>query len=739
MDRQTMQIATGRDAPRSILFRWGRWSAAHHKGVLGGWVLLLVAAASLVPHFVESLGSTTSLSVRGSDSAHAGQRLRSDFPGRSAEQDLVVFSSASLHTGDPAFKRVVEQTLTALRADRRVTGVVSPYAPGGRAISADGSTAIASLRLAGGQSSRERAAGDLQTRLDRLQTRTVRIYVTGNSPIDAAVTKRSESDLARAEIVGELLASVVLLLALRTVVAAAVPALLAIAGLIFAYGLLAAVSLLYRFDATVEAVATMLGLAVGIDYSLFLVTRFRDELRARESVADAVATAVATAGKAILFSGTTVLISLAGLLLVPAQSFTGLAAGAMVAVAALVLVAIGLLPAALALLGRRIERLRVPVIGRERAGRGQPSLWERWAHVVMRHPLIAAVPVSALLLVAAAPAARMHFGLSLGTPAVTSTPAGHGYAIVADTFPAGVLAPIQIVVDKPHGRIDRGDLRAIRRLTQALEQDPAVGEVESATQTSANGGRGATIVTVAPNAAPDSSAAQQLVADIRTQALPHALGRTRLRAAVGGLPAQLRDLDHAVTHSFPLVLVAVLGASFLLLLVAFRSLFVPLKAIAMNLLSLGTAYGLLVLVFQQGHLKHLFGVETNGFIEVTMPLFTFAILFGLSMDYEVFLVSRIKEEWEQSHETRRSVGRGLSTTARVISAAALIMVAVFASFMGTAVIEVKQVGFGLAVAVLVDATLVRLVLVPAFMRLAGDWNWWLPARLEHRLPGRGSF
>ena len=247
------------------------------------------------------------------------------------------------------------------------------------------------------------------------------------------------------------------------------------------------------------------------------------------------------------------------------------------------------------------------------------------------------------------------------------------------------------------------------------------------------------IVTVAPKAAPDSSAAQQLVANIRAQVIPHALGgQTQLRAAVGGLPAELRDLDHAVSSSFPLVLVAVLGASFLLLLVAFRSFFVSLKAIAMNLLSLGAAYGLLVLVFQQGHLKHVFGVSTTGFIEVTMPLFTFAILFGLSMDYEVFLVSRIKEEWEHSHDTRHSVGRGLAKTARVISAAALIMVAVFASFMGTAVLEVKQIGFGLAIAVLVDATLVRLLLVPAFMRLAGGWNWWLPtlARAPSTRPRR---
>ena len=735
MDREPIKVARQGKRPRPILFRWGLWSATHRKRVLGIWLLLLVGAGGLVPHFVNSLGSTTSLSVRGSDSARAARLLRSDFPGLSAEQDLVVFSSDSLQTNDPKFHQVVKQALAGLRTDKRVTSVVSPYAVAGDAISRDRSTAIASLRLAGDRSARESAASDLQIRLDQLQTGRVQIFLTGNSPIDAAVTKRSEADLARAEVVGEILASVILLLALRTFVAAAVPALLAIAGLLFAYGLLAAVSLLYRFDATVEAVSTMLGLAVGIDYSLFLVTRFREELREGESVVDAVANAVATAGKAIVFSGTTVLISLAGLFIVPAQSFTGLAAGAIVAVAALMLVAIGLLPAALALVGRRIERLRVPVVGHRRASRDRSSVWERWAHIVMRHPLIAALPVSALLLVAAVPASRMHFGLSLGTPAVTNTPAGHGYAIVAAKFPAGVLAPLQIVVDRPHGNIGGGDLRAVGRLRQSLAEDPAVGHVESVVQNR----HGATLLTVAAKAAPDSSAAQQLVRDIRTRAIPDALGQTQLRASVGGLPAELLDLDRAVSHSFPLVLLAVLGASFVLLLAVFRSLFVPLKAIAMNLLSLGSAFGLLVLVFQQGHLKHLFGIHTTGFIEVTMPLFTFAILFGLSMDYEVFLVSRIKEEWEQSHETRRSVSRGLSTTARVISAAALIMVAVFASFMGTAVVEVKQVGFGLAVAVLVDATLVRLVLVPAFMRLAGDWNWWLPNSLEHRLPGRGSF
>jgi RND superfamily putative drug exporter len=731
-----MQIASQKKGPQPILFRWGRWSAAHYKRVLVTWLLLLVAAASLIPHFISSLGSTTSLSVRGSDSARAAQVLRSEFPQLSAEHDLVVFSSDSLRTGDLGFEQVVQRTLTRLRRDKRVTTVISPYALADDAISPDRSTAIASLHLAGGQSARQSAAASLQTLFDQLQTRRVQIFLTGTSPINAAVTKRSESDLARAEIVGEILASVILLLALRTIVAAAAPALLAIVGLIFAYGLLAAISYIYRFDATVEAVSTMLGLALGIDYSLFLVTRFREELRERESVVDAVAGAVATAGKSIVFSGTIVLISLAGLFIVPAQAFTGLAAGAMVAVAALVLVAIGLLPAALALVGLRIERLRVPVIGRRHPGREGSSVWERWAHIVMRHPLLTAIPVSALLFAAAVPAFGMHLGLSLGTPAVTNTPAGRGYAIVADKFPAGVLAPIQIVLERPGGQLDQGDLRAVRRLTQALEQDPAVGQVDAVL----GQGHRATIITVAPKAAPDSSAAQHLVANVRAQVIPHALGRqTQLRAAVGGLPAELRDLDHAVSRSFPLVLVAVLGASFLLLLVAFRSFFVPLKAIAMNLLSLGAAYGLLVLVFQQGHLKHLFGVNTTGFIEVTMPLFTFAVLFGLSMDYEVFLVSRIKEEWERGHETRHSVGRGLAKTARVISAAALIMVAVFASFMGTAVLEVKQIGFGLAVAVLVDATLVRLLLVPAFMRLAGGWNWWLPTWLERRLPARGSF
>ncbi|MFC9605352.1 MMPL family transporter [Streptomyces niveus] len=728
------------------------------------WLVVLVGAGLLVPRFTDSL-TGSSLNVTGSESARAEKLMKEEFDSAVTEDVVVVFDSAKRSVGDPAFREVVRESVAELRKQSGVAGVEDPYTSGNEAqFAQDDRTALALAGVTGDERDRQEISPELQEVLDKAAGSDVDVMLTGSSALNAAVVEQEDKDIARAESIGLPIALIVLLLAFGTLVAAGLPLLLGIAALLTSFGALGALSYLANFDTFVQAVVTMLGLALGIDYCLFVVTRQREELSARPGrpIADTVGTTMATAGKAVLFSGFTVLVSVAGLLLVRAPVFRSMAFGVMVAVAVMLTVAMTLLPAVLALLGTRINRLVVPGL-RRAVEHPDPehSVWARWTRVVMRRPIIVGGVATLVLVTAAVPVFGLKLGFDVGASAVTDAPAGTGYNLVAEKFGPGTATPIQVVVTSPGGAFDDEDLASIDRLTAAAKDNEQVDGVvsltdllkqrtgrgdESALRTALSADKGELgrfvspsgdvgMLTVFSKAAADSPEAIDLVHWIRDTAAPAAVGPdSGLTVETGGLTAQTIDVGAEINRATPWVLTAILGLSFLLLLLAFRSLLLAFSAIVMNLLSIGAAFGLLTWVFQEGAGESLLDFTSGGFIQAYLPLLTFVVIFGLSMDYEVFLISRMKEEWDRTKDNTRAVTVGVVHTAKVITAAAAIMVVVFASFMITRVVEVKQMGFALAVAVLVDATLIRVVVVPAAMRLAGAANWWLPGWLDRALP-----
>ncbi|WP_186780116.1 MMPL family transporter [Streptomyces salinarius] len=752
-------------ADRPVLYRWGAWCARHGWRVVAAWVVVLVGAGLLLPKFTDSL-TGSSLKVEGSDSARMEALLTDEFDTPVTEDALVVFDSVTLRSDSDAYRQAVTGILAVLQKQDGVVEVENPYTAQDPALySSDRRTVVAPVGLGGGERDRQDAVPLLQDTLHEATTDgPVQAYLTGSSALNAAVVEQQDKDIAQAESIGLPIALVVLLLAFGTLVAAGLPLVLGMVAVLTTFGALGALSGLVGFDVFVQAVVTMLGLALGIDYCLFAVTRQREELAARDGDVEASAGAtMATAGKAVLFSGCTVLISVAGLMVVRAPVFRTMALGVMIAVAVMLLIGLTLLPAVLGLLGTRINRLAVPGLRRS-LGRvdTRRSLWTRWTGVVMRRPVLIGGLTSVVLLLAVVPVSQLKLGFDVGASAVSGAPAGKGYELVDEKFVPGAATPLQIVVHTPEGRFGDRELAALQRFSDRLRDHGEVSDVVSLSDALRDQGGQADAATlkaaltadtegalerlVSPDArttamlvmsrsAADSDESVALVDWIRETAAPETIGEVPgLSAYVGGLSGQTVDIAEEVERATPLVLLLVLGLSFVLLLLAFRSVVLPLTAIVMNLLSVGAAFGLLTLVFQEGTGASLFDVTSTGFIQAYLPLLTFVILFGLSMDYEVFLISRMKEEWGRTHDNSRAVTEGVAHTAKVITAAAAIMVVIFAAFMLTKVVEVKQMGFALAVAVLVDATLIRVVLVPALMRLLGRFNWWMPAWLDRSLP-----
>lgn len=744
----------------AVLERVGRWTAAHPWRVLGAWLVLLVLAVLGSATFASRLTAQTN-TVDGSGSAAASQMIHRAFPTAGAETDFVVLHSGTLTARSAPFADRVAAVVDRYRTAAGVRGVTGPYADPSRLVSPDGHTALVLVNLAGSAKDLQRAATPMRDLAGALDSPPVRVYFTGYSPLAAAEITQSNADLERAESIGFPVAAVVLVLAFGSLVAAAIPLTLGLTAILTSFGLLGAISFFLRFSTIAQSAVTMLAIALGIDYSLFIVTRFREELTAvrpgdRVGRAAAVGRAVGTAGRAVLFSGGTVMISLGGLFLVHSPSVRSMAVGLMAGVLAMMALSVTLLPALLGLLGHRVNRLALPWA---RASLAHPdprrSMWARVATVMMRRPVAGTVGVVALLGLLAAPAFGMRYGVDTGVSALGGTPAGQGYALVSASFAPGLIAPISVVSASPHGALSGAQLDAVAAFTRDATRDARVAAVTSVTTvldqmagghdpnrlaaaaardpgalgSLVNPGRTTTIVTVYPVRAADSRDTQALVASLRA-AVRRTLDPAGLVAYVGGDPAQIADISAENTRATPLVIGAVLVASWLLLLLVFRSLLLPFKAIAMNIVSVGAAFGAVVLVFQDGHGARLIGVDRTGFIQIMLPLLTFAVAFGLSMDYSVFMLSRMCEEWQRTGDNAAAVRLGITRTARVVTSAALIMVAVFASFTLAHTLETKQLGFMLAVAVLLDASVVRLLLVPALMRLLGRWNWWWPVHRD---------
>ena len=686
--------------------RLARVSVRRRRLVVSAWaVAVLLSAASIAGLLGTAL--TTDDDFTGSPEAQqAEQVLHGAFkPVRAAEgfdvDETVIVSSARMKADDPRFERRLETLATDLRGAGAAEVRDGP-------VSRDGHSALLLVEL----------GRDVEPVVERVERANgdggFEALIVGEESIEEDFSRAAEEDLARGELFGLALALLVLIVVFRGLVAAFVPIAVAAASIVVALAIAAGIGQAWVLNFVVVNVMVMMGLAVGIDYSLFVVSRYREERAAGRPPEDAIAVAGSTASRAVLFSGATVVLALLGMFLVPHTVFRSIAVGAIAVVLVAVVAALTLLPAALAILGDRIERLRVP--GRRGAGGG---LWSRVAGIAIRRPAASLAAGVGTLLALAVPFTTIETGTAgVGTlPESFQTRAA--YTAIEKAFGPQGTSEADVVVQ---GERTPELKAAVAELRRSLAGDPAYGD------TSVDVAGDVTHVTVPVDADAAGPAASAAVKALRERYLPDAFAGVRAETLVGGQTADELDFAEIASDKRPLVFAFVLGLSFLVLVIAFRSFAIPLTAIATNLLSVGAAYGLLVLVFQDS--KHT--------IESWLPLFLFTILFGLSMDYHVFLLSRIRERWLATGDTRESVAFGVRTTARLITGAALIMVAVFAGFAGGQLVMFQQMGFGLGAAVLIDATLVRSVIVPAAMTLLGPANWWFPKRVGARLAPRAD-
>jgi putative drug exporter of the RND superfamily len=658
--------------------------------------------------------------LAGTDSQAAYDLLEREMPSRAGETGSVVFEAPAGIDDAPA-RAAIERYLAEITAIDGVAGVTSPF-DRPEQVSADGRIAFAAIDF-------DVDAGSDET-VDAAAAVRGRAGTLDAAGVDAAFGGWlfSEVEMPASELVGLLAAIVILLVAFGSVVAMGLPLVSAVAGIIVSLAGIAITAALVDTPEFTVQVASMIGIGVGIDYALFIVTRYRAALARGASPIDATAEAVGTAGRAVVFAGCTVMISLLGLLLIGIPFLYGLAIGTSLAVAVAVVAAITLLPAMLGVVGRRIDRLSVHRRRRTTSERGaRETAAHRWARGVQRRPGLAAIAGAAVLLLMAAPTLGMRLaGADAGNePEGTTTRVA--YDRMAEGFGPGVNGPLLVVLRTPTDTA-RDAVPGVADAVAAMDGVALVTEpVSSPTGQIA-------VLQVIPTTSPQSEATTDLVHALRDDVLPAATtGARGLDAHVGGATASEVDFASVLSARLPWFIGAVLVVSFLLLLAVFRSVLVPLKAVVMNLLSIGAAYGLVVAIFQWGWFGSVLGISAAP-IEPWAPMMLFAIVFGMSMDYEVFLLSSIREEYDRTRVNETAVVEGLASTARVITAAAAIMVCVFGSFAVSDVRQVKLMGIGLAAAVFIDATLVRMVLVPATMQLLGDRNWWFPRWLDRIVP-----
>jgi RND superfamily putative drug exporter len=700
-------------SPRAL----ARSSAAHPKRVIGAWVAAFVVAMAVIAMLLGDVLSPQQSFVNTPESQRAADQIEAITGTADSTTEQVVLRTANgtfADTGPRAQADALTAELQAL-GPAIVSQVTSPTSSPDL-ISKDGRTAIIPIKMAGSiNDARDNIDEVLDTALAKNGSDGLSVYVTGLASIDNGVNKVAEEDLKTGETFGILLALIILLIVFGAVVSALLPIILAIVAIVVALALTALVGQLGDLSFFVTNMITMMGLAVGIDYALFIVSRYREERADGVERLAAIERAGDTSSRAVFFSGLTVVVALAGLLIVPMSVFVSLAVGAILVVLAAIAAALTLLPALLSVLGDRIDAGRVSrlVPKRLRRERGD-GFWARAAGAVMRRPVVSLVLSAGLLIVLSLP----YWGINTGASGVDSLPPGlqarQGYDILQQEFSVGNVAPARIPITGDPASPQNA--AQIQQITAATAGDAVLGTPELETGASAAGG----VLSIPVNADSSSSEATGAV--------------ERLRAAtdlpVGGAAAENLDYFDIADRYLPIVVAIVLALSFLILLLAFRSIVVPIVAIVLNLLSVGAAFGLMTLVSQEGVGAEIFGFQQVDTVEAWIPIFLFAVLFGLSMDYHVFLLSRIRERYLATGSNAESITHGISSSGRLITGAALIMVAVFGGFAAGQLVMFQQMGFGLAVAVLIDATLVRGVLLPATMRLLGDLNWHLPKALD---------
>ena len=693
---------------------------------LGIWILIIIAAGITSSRLLADALTTDVAFTNQPEAKRAADIVEERF-GNPGVTEVFIISAQDLTVDDPQFQaqvRTLQAEAQELAGDD-LKSVVSFYdTKDPSMVSEDRRTTLMPVVF--------KDAEVLSDYLPEVEA----LLETGNEPggfktqsfgavtLDDDFATIAEEDLATGESFGIIVALIVLVIVFGAVVAGVVPIAMGIGAIAVATGVTALVGQLTDFSFFVTNMITMMGLAVGIDYSLFIVSRYREERAHGRPKLEAIEAAGATASRAVFFSGMTVVLALVGMLILPTTIFRSLAAGAIFVVVAAVLASLTLLPALLGLLGDRVNSLRVfrrrPAAGAE----DSHVFWDRITHGVMKRPVMSLVVGAGLLLAASV----SYFDINTGFSGVSTLPdetrSKQAFEVLATEFSGGLNSPVETVVD---GDVTSPEVKAgIEEFRGLLAEDRMFGP----SRVQISEGRDTALISAPLEIDPSSDSATATIERVRDDYVPGAFEGSGAEVLVGGETAFSKDFFDLAAQYTPIVFVFVLGLSFLLLTIVFRSIVVPIKAIIMNLLSVGAAYGLIVLVFQKGVGAELFGFQQVEVIEAWLPLFLFSILFGLSMDYHVFLLSRIREHFDKTGDNTESVAYGLRTTGGLITGAAIIMVAVFGGFAAGDLVMLQQMGFGLAVAVLIDATIVRSVLVPASMKLLGDRNWYLPRWLR---------
>jgi RND superfamily putative drug exporter len=691
------------------------WTYKHRKLVIVIWLLLLVGIGG-ISHQIGSAYSD-SFTLPKTESKTALDLVAKYLPSQKGESIQIIFASHNRRLTQLEIECVNRKIATL----NHVSAVDSPFSGRSREISQDGSIAFSTVHL--DVRSREMNKADIFAIVNTAKSfsnANLQVELLGN-----AIQRANEAKPGSSEGFALLAAAVILLFTFGSVVATILTLLVAVVGLGISSSAVSLFSHIFSTAQFAPILAALVGLGVGIDYALFIVTRFRQGIHAGLSVEESIKTAVKTSGRAVLFAGIIVCIALLGLFTVGVSFLYGVAVAAALSVLITMSAAVTLLPALLSILGKSIDRLTIP--GRRKLTHDiERGGWARWSRAIQRRPILWSIAATLILMVLCVPALSIRLGSADSGNDAKGTTTRVAYDLLARGFGAGYSGPLTLVASIPRGV----DTHVLNDLVLTIAADHDVAQVLPIFIIPDNS---LGIITVYPKSSPQSAATTDLIDRLRSATIPNALRKSQIHVYVGGLVAIFADFGKALSSKLPIFIGSVVLLSFLLLMVLFRSIVIPIKAAAMNIFSIGAAFGVVVAGFQWGWAEPILGTH-GGPIEAFLPIMLFAILFGLSMDYEVFLVSRIQEEWLVSGDNSAAVRRGLAATGGVITAAATIMFAVFAAFVFGSQRIIQEFGVGLAAAVLFDATVIRSALVPALMQWWGKANWWLPSWLENILP-----
>jgi uncharacterized membrane protein YdfJ with MMPL/SSD domain len=710
----------------NIAARMGRWSASHWKTATLGWLAFVVAALA-IGNQIGTKQIDPNKSGNG-ESGHVQAVLADEW--KQSPQENVLVQSRHGSNRDASFRAAVNDVVNRLVNMKQVHDVQSPYVPGNEGqISKDGRSALVEFKVRGTDLKKAEthivAIEDAVTAVGK-QHPSVEVSQFGDASSDKEITDQLNKDFAKAGTLSLPITLAVLLVAFGALIAAGLPLLLGLTAVGGTIGLLSIPSRLVPMDQNVLVIVLLIGLAVGVDYSMFYLKREREERRSGKSERAALEAAAATSGRAVLISGLTVIIAMAGMLFTGDKTFESFGVATMLVVAVAVLGSLTVLPALLARLGDKIDKVRVPFLDRLRREDGEGRFWSAILDRVLRRPIVSVAVAGGLLLALAAPALNLHTAMPGAEMMPQNLKATKAYNKLQAAFPGGAAPALVLVKTDDVGAPPV--VKAIRSLeTQAL----ATGKFNNPVHVDTNPQGTIALVSLPVQGSGSDAKSKAAIDTLRHDIVPATVGKLPgADVGVAGGTASSDDFNTQMKHAAPFVFAFVLGFAFVLLLMTFRSIVIAIKAVILNLLSVAASYGALVLIFQDGWGKGLLGFSYTGGVVAFLPIFLFVILFGLSMDYHVFILSRVREAYDRGMKTEDAVAYGIKTTAGVVTSAAVVMVGVFSIFGTLSFLMLKQFGVGLAVAVLIDATIVRAVLLPATMKLLGDWNWYLPRWLN---------